>query len=36
MSIILKVNIITKSKSNILLQKFKVGRRKKSKSVLNL
>jgi hypothetical protein len=36
MSIILKVNIITKSKCNILLQKFKVGRRKKSKSVLNL
>jgi hypothetical protein len=36
MSIILKVNIITKSKSNTLLQKFKVGRRKKSKSVLNL
>jgi hypothetical protein len=29
MSIILKVNIMTKSKSNILLQKFKVGRRKK-------
>jgi hypothetical protein len=36
MSIILKVNIITKSKYHILLQKFKVGRRKKSKSVLNL
>ena len=33
MNIILKVNIITSSKSNILLQKFKVERRRKKKEV---